>query len=405
MRMQGAVLFTVLVTLSACENAAAGPGNKSQAGTVSDSAGVRIVSHDLRTATNIPALPLGSAPVFSLSGEDHDFLEGVQSIEGGVILSDDRVAIGLRGGQQIVVLNTDGTVVRSIGRSGAGPGEFRRLKGPWLADGDALLAYDASMRRVTILDTTGRVLASDTYAGRSARDTIQLLWNVIGALRNGRVIGTSITTARPEPGMSRQQVQMTALDSGGITTPLGERFPGAEISVGPPNAQGFVALRQPPFGRNTLMAVCPTSLVHMANETGRIIETTEAGAITQMLDLRTTPVKIERDHFVAEALRWTDGDTSGVGRTVSMMQEMTVTEFLPVVMSLRCMRDGDLWVELYPLPSDTMTTYAVFDSGFALRGKLVLPRSHVVLDAIRGSLLIVRPGADDVAVVESRRLR
>ncbi|MBB4636926.1 hypothetical protein [Longimicrobium terrae] len=52
--------------------------------------------------------------------------------------------------QQITVLGPDGRWVRSFGRRGAGPGEFRAIRGVQLLAGDSLLAYDPSLGRVTV---------------------------------------------------------------------------------------------------------------------------------------------------------------------------------------------------------------------------------------------------------------
>jgi hypothetical protein len=51
---------------------------------------------------------------------------------------------------RVVVLNPDGSVARAIGRRGAGPGEFRMIRGVQVLPGDSLLVYDPELARVSV---------------------------------------------------------------------------------------------------------------------------------------------------------------------------------------------------------------------------------------------------------------
>ncbi|HEU4557314.1 MAG TPA: hypothetical protein VFS20_05670 [Longimicrobium sp.] len=52
--------------------------------------------------------------------------------------------------QRVTVLSSDGRVLRRLGRSGAGPGEFRRLCGVQVLPGDSVLACDPELARLTV---------------------------------------------------------------------------------------------------------------------------------------------------------------------------------------------------------------------------------------------------------------
>lgn len=64
----------------------------------------------------------------------------------------------LRDGQ-IPVYGLDGSLIRTIGRKGEGPGEFRWLVGVGLL-GDTLYAMDWAFPRVSLFDLEGRYLSS-----------------------------------------------------------------------------------------------------------------------------------------------------------------------------------------------------------------------------------------------------
>ncbi|MGQ0647296.1 MAG: 6-bladed beta-propeller [Gemmatimonadaceae bacterium] len=58
----------------------------------------------------------------------------------------------------IMVFNTDGTLLRTIGRQGGGPGEYRN---PWIAvRGANLVVHDPAPSRTSVFDTSGTYLRS-----------------------------------------------------------------------------------------------------------------------------------------------------------------------------------------------------------------------------------------------------
>lgn len=60
---------------------------------------------------------------------------------------------------QLDVIRSDGSTGPAIGRAGQGPGEFQDIAGVYAA-GDSLLVWDRGNRRLTLLDLTGRVIAT-----------------------------------------------------------------------------------------------------------------------------------------------------------------------------------------------------------------------------------------------------
>lgn len=80
-----------------------------------------------------------------------------------VVASDSEVFVLQVGIQDIRVFGNDGTYRRTIGRRGAGPGEFMGLAAIGLL-GDTLWAIDGDTRRVTYLDRGGAVLGTTSMA-------------------------------------------------------------------------------------------------------------------------------------------------------------------------------------------------------------------------------------------------
>lgn len=67
--------------------------------------------------------------------------------------------------QELRVFDTDGAHIRTIGRKGGGPGEFRQVIGmAWGPEGD-LWVVDPSNNRVSVIDTAGQQVADHVIPG------------------------------------------------------------------------------------------------------------------------------------------------------------------------------------------------------------------------------------------------
>ncbi len=69
------------------------------------------------------------------------------------------------GDRRIIVFGPDGTYLRTFGREGSGPGEFRQLRALWLRDGELAL-YDYGLQRTSVFSTAG--VLQTTHAHGSA---------------------------------------------------------------------------------------------------------------------------------------------------------------------------------------------------------------------------------------------
>jgi len=107
-----------------------------------------------------------SAPELVRSlGEDNGLV--LSEVAGAIPLGRGRIAIADGSTGRILIVERDGTV-SSAGGAGEGPGEFRTLA--WLGrwGQDTIVAFDASLRRLSALDAEGNFLqswAADEIAG------------------------------------------------------------------------------------------------------------------------------------------------------------------------------------------------------------------------------------------------
>ncbi len=101
------------------------------------------------TLLSTPQLVIGTA-----DGPDETLLNGVV---GAVRLANGVIAIGDAGNRRVLFFDSRGEFVRSVGRSGDGPGEYRQPR--WLgrcSSGD-IAVHDGAHARLTLLSLSGEV--------------------------------------------------------------------------------------------------------------------------------------------------------------------------------------------------------------------------------------------------------
>ncbi len=128
--------------------------------TVRDSAGVQIVEN---------ATPLSELPVWTLSPEpvlDIGVLDGAEEyqlfrVSAATRLTSGDIAILNSGTSEVRIFDADGVHIRTIGREGEGPGEFRSTSALWQleSDGDeALMVWDGQLQRLSTFSLDGDLL-------------------------------------------------------------------------------------------------------------------------------------------------------------------------------------------------------------------------------------------------------
>lgn len=147
------------LTLTACGGDAGRPSGE-WAGSVTDSAGVRIVSNSGAPLWDAGAgwsvedgLRIGEAA----GAPEYQFGQ----ISGIGVASDGRILVCDQQGQHVKVFAPDGTWERTIGEPGSGPGQFGPQAGPVLVGrGDTVLVPDLGNQRMNVVSPDGEMLGS-----------------------------------------------------------------------------------------------------------------------------------------------------------------------------------------------------------------------------------------------------
>ena len=149
------VALLVVVQLCACGGEA--PRQLVQ---VRDSAGVAIVENSAAAEVELDRWQVPDSPLLEIGVSQGAAEYQLANVRSAVRLADGRIVVANAGTHEIRFYYRAGGFIRSVGREGAGPGEFRRIT--WLRRfaADSLAVFDGNSLRITILSNQGDVVRS-----------------------------------------------------------------------------------------------------------------------------------------------------------------------------------------------------------------------------------------------------
>lgn len=198
------------------------------------------------------AWTVSRAPLLSIGGDEGEGSYTLTGVAGAVRLTDGRVVVADKGSQVLHVFDAQGTHLRSIGREGGGPGEFRAVENVALLRGDSIAVWDPRLRRVSVFDGTGQLAREVSPAG------LGLFPRFIGVLDDGSFV---LTAGLPSAGVSsastaarRDSVVYLRFGPAGVEArdTIG-RFPGPEMVT--LASSGAMTMEEVIFGRDFHLVV------------------------------------------------------------------------------------------------------------------------------------------------------
>lgn len=359
---------------------------------------------DAATIDRLPRTDFEHLPQRVLQVSEH--VDNAYRVRGGVLLDNGSIALAVGGQNRVLVFTPDGQLRDSIGRSGAGPGEFRSVSRIFRA-GDGIGVFDAITRRVTWI-RDGRIVGVTPLL--PGGDAIGVAPQAIGALGMWRAVVVTRFVAPAKPGMSHDTLALGVVDSLGHITLTGARVRGPDQFVGDPK-DGMRALGMSPFARTSVFGVCASSVLWSMNDTIDVrrlrSDTTSAESVVRIA-FATQPLD---DARLRTQLTQAMGPSAGTPTDVTpeamrMLREMTTATALPQLADMFCATDGTLTLRQFRDPLAERGHLVQVDTSGAPVLTFAFPAWTRVLDVTATSALIVSIGADDlpvVAVVSWRR--
>ncbi|HEX9094463.1 MAG TPA: hypothetical protein VF902_10845, partial [Coriobacteriia bacterium] len=278
-------------------------------------------------------------------------------------LSDGRIVVANGGSQELRYFDSTGTYLMTAGRKGGGPGEFEQLGAAMALPGDTVAAYDWSLRRISLFDSTGTFVRSFTLEFPAGMPS------PIGRFADGTWLSNRSFAFRPGgegTQVVRDTMALLVFDSAGAFRDSIGRFPGPEWYV---RSQGNSAMASSlPFGRTTEVAVAGDRFYAGHTAQYEITGYTARGTREEIIRLAWTPVPVTSDDVArlkAERLANTD---AGYRQSVErVFQDIPFPSTFPAFASLRIDPLGNLWVLDVARPGDERRRWVVFGpDGLAL---------------------------------------
>lgn len=386
------------LVLMACRE---GGGEFGAGASVRDSAGVTIVSN------SEPAWPADSgwrvadAPRLDLGGPDAlslgDVVGAVRTPAGAIAVADGRA-------QVIRVFGPDGRLLRSLGRRGAGTGEFQGLV--WVGHaGDTLLAFDLLSRRVTIFGSAGRTRTVQLQA-RGPGPILPL-----GRLEDGRLLIRSGGARFPFAGEEREVRADSALvlavgPDGATRDTLVHLAAGQTFGVAIGSGDGrFLAPIPLPFGRRSSVVLSGETIVVGEGERYELLVHALDGTLLRRIRRKYAAVPVTPEAVAAfRATAEVPEDSRGLqGRidsaTVAAFDSAPFPAQMPAFERVLADDVGNLWVLEYSIRLDQPRRWSVFTPEGRWLGDVLTPAGLRIEDVGSDWLLGVwrdNEGADRV---------
>lgn len=364
----------------------------------SDSAGIRVITVRDAALAALPFHAPGERPLWSIGqadGPPEQLLYRVPS----VVPTRAGIAVLNAGSGEVRLYGQDGTLLRTQGRRGDGPGEYRSPSRLLLLPEDSLAVWDPGSQRISILDPDlGFVRSSSPTTG-------EILSDVVGVFEDGSLALAS--RANPEPGDGPRQMAYTEY----LLGPLGAS---EWVTVGPlpwmevlieTLADGATRITFPLAGAQTVSAVQGRDLWIGTGTAPRVERYGRDGVLSHILrwDQERVPVTEEvKEKSLRAALEQTPNEDQRMG-VQRLFETRPFAEFLPFYSQLHVGADGRLWVRSDDLDVPDEARWVVFEADGRPSMRVRLP-VRLTLFWSQGSQIIVRD-RDDLEVVYVRAFR
>lgn len=366
-----------------------------------DSFGVQVAHLGDLTALKVPEWT--SQPLYSTRTSDSlalgRFVDGRFSSETTLVVTRQT---------ELLVLDRQGRLRRTLGRDGAGPGEYRLITRLAIADDGTLLVYDYNALRLTQISPT-RPLRIIPYLGRpNGGYEIE----PVTLLRDGRILATfwQLRPNRDELGLTvgrfdRDSAPLLVYDSMGAYLSTLGTWPGLE------RLRSSDARLPPAFARTALVQGRGRHVV--ISSTDSVAATLFTGAVPALRLTATQPHRAPTSALIRAWERAMALDMADVADVYLRVLRGTPTvPALPVLDGIGVDEHGNVWLGSVGLPNDTLRTWTVVSPTGTPLGRLSLPARPTkaipghreLLDVFGGQVALLREAPDGELYVEVRAI-
>jgi hypothetical protein len=350
-----------LLSAGVCTSAACGtPGDLTPIRTVVDSGGVELVifqideraTSDLWTALEPPELSIGT-----VAGGQPSELHKVQAARQ---LSDDRIVVANEGTYELTFFASDGTALGSVGREGAGPGEFGSMDHLDAIAGDSLVVHDLGNMRLMVFGPFGAFVRTTRFPGPGA-PAFQVVGGMTG---DGHVVSWSIMNAPDEQqGVYAMEETVCITSAAGDTTRAFAKLWNSEEALFMYRGRFARAFR--PFGRKGDVAAAGKHIYVLQSNADREISVYDStGRLLRVIRVeipaQTADPGLVKEWVESVVRRYSDGNPAVEAWWRAGFEATPPPATVPVFRSLETDDGGNICAERYQLLVDAPSEYWCF---------------------------------------------
>ncbi|HEX2079962.1 MAG TPA: hypothetical protein VHG08_19750 [Longimicrobium sp.] len=355
--------------------AAACGGDARAAGpSVRDSAGIRIVQNDRPAWREGQGWRVAEEPLLDVGVAEGDPNQQFGRVADAVRLRDGTLLVADAQANEVRAFDARGRYLRTLGRAGGGPGEFRGLDDLYLLPGDTVAAYDHQGPRLSFFAPSGTFVRSVSLAPVEGT----LPPRPLGFFADGRMLVAPlynpVFNSSPRP--ARDTVPLALYSAAGTQSALLARVPGEEmVTVVGGEGDDRMAMRgPPPFGLATSFAVHGERLLVGDPVRYELVERRPDGTVARLVrrsGAREAVTQADRDAYIE---RRREGMRDARFRQIEerMMKSVPFPDHKPFFTALRVDAEGNAWVQRPAYP-EADTPWDVFDAEGRLLGTVTTP--------------------------------
>ncbi|MEP6832780.1 MAG: 6-bladed beta-propeller [Gemmatimonas sp.] len=320
-----------------------------------------------------PTLTLGvNEPLFATVAGAHRY------VDGRIVVADSKA-------KELLMFGADGKFVRTIARSGSGPGEFQAFDQLISAGGDTLAVWDWRTRHLTYFGESGQVLRTGALTPLAASNG-QVSPGVPTPI--GRFVDGSLLAERPRSD-KRKEITNMAEDfvtyyvlAGGSAKSIGDFYSKQWWTFY--HANGNSSFGPGPFSRLGSIATGPSSFFVSDALRFDVTEYDRNGAVIRILRIRRAPIPATYDLITQYKRDFKETDEK---QDAEVIKWMPFPKTLPTFKQLIRDNDGRIWASQYNV-NPSSSRYDVFDAGGRWLGAITFPSNSTLLEAGKDWVLL-----------------
>ncbi len=354
-----------------------------------DSAGVEIVEARGARWSDATKWQVEPNPVLQIGVADGSPEFVFSNIRAVLLLDEDRLAVADRSSSQVRYFTRDGSFLRSFGRRGEGPGEFRRIRDMGQCGGDSLFVFDLDFKMVILTPTGHYSREARPYDLSSSRRRPYAL----ECARNGFfiVLGREARSGPPKIGLYRAEAPTWILAPDHVVaSETVETIPAARLVVTVELDTVLSSERigfsngdtgPHPFGRFTALAITESAIYLGSGGDYELQEYSLDGRLRRLVRWRGEDLSIRaKDIDTYRTERLANVSAAARPATERYLLDMPMLSTFPAYARIEVDPLGNIWVQSFRRPGQREQHWTVLAPDGGLLGSVLMPADFTVMD-------------------------